>query len=272
MRMILSIVVAMETLTAHDPVSLRLVDEGWEVVSRDGTVLGLVTPGKPWESRVGQIVGADVGNTDGNYASALDYLAMLFPVAKATLHPGDVDVISHLLRTGTGNGATWAAAVDAAGNDQARLNMLRTIGIEDSVLSEKLGTSTTEQLSRPSVGVGTRYRKKPVVVEAVRYGKDEDGRWYDGAATRVAQFMLGVSPDTALTDHQIVDVLRPVGAWSPPGHAELEMWDGVAHGKWLPLAPGDWVIRGVNCEFYPCKPDIFEATYEPVDPDPMAAA
>ena len=28
---------------------------------------------------------------------------------------------------------------------------------------------------------------------------------------------------------------------------------------------GDWVIQGVQGEFYPCKPDIFEATYEPVD-------
>ena len=28
------------------------------------------------------------------------------------------------------------------------------------------------------------------------------------------------------------------------------------------VSPGDWVIRGVKGEFYPCKPDIFEATYE----------
>lgn len=28
---------------------------------------------------------------------------------------------------------------------------------------------------------------------------------------------------------------------------------------------GDWIIRGVQGEFYPCKPDIFEATYEPVE-------
>lgn len=27
---------------------------------------------------------------------------------------------------------------------------------------------------------------------------------------------------------------------------------------------GDWIIKGVNGEFYPCKPDIFEKTYEPV--------
>ncbi len=30
---------------------------------------------------------------------------------------------------------------------------------------------------------------------------------------------------------------------------------------------GDMIIRGVKGEFYPCKPDIFEATYEPADQD-----
>jgi hypothetical protein len=29
--------------------------------------------------------------------------------------------------------------------------------------------------------------------------------------------------------------------------------------------PGDWIIRGVQGELYPCKPDIFEATYEPAE-------
>jgi hypothetical protein len=29
--------------------------------------------------------------------------------------------------------------------------------------------------------------------------------------------------------------------------------------------PDDWIIRGVKGEFYPCKPDIFWATYEPVE-------
>ena len=28
---------------------------------------------------------------------------------------------------------------------------------------------------------------------------------------------------------------------------------------------GDWIIKGVKGEFYPCKPDIFEATYEPLN-------
>jgi hypothetical protein len=32
------------------------------------------------------------------------------------------------------------------------------------------------------------------------------------------------------------------------------------------VTPGDWIITGVQGERYPCKPDIFEATYEPVPP------
>lgn len=31
------------------------------------------------------------------------------------------------------------------------------------------------------------------------------------------------------------------------------------------VCPGDWIIKGVKGEFYPCKPDIFELTYEPAD-------
>ena len=33
----------------------------------------------------------------------------------------------------------------------------------------------------------------------------------------------------------------------------------------LRVSDGDWIIKGVKGEFYPCKPDIFEATYEPVE-------
>jgi hypothetical protein len=34
---------------------------------------------------------------------------------------------------------------------------------------------------------------------------------------------------------------------------------------WYTVTPGDWIITGIKGEKYPCKPDIFEATYEPVD-------
>lgn len=36
------------------------------------------------------------------------------------------------------------------------------------------------------------------------------------------------------------------------------------HDAWIPLAPGDWIMRGVQGEFYPIKADILETTYEEV--------
>ena len=41
---------------------------------------------------------------------------------------------------------------------------------------------------------------------------------------------------------------------------EIETLEGIMHAS-----PGDWIITGVNGEKYPCKPDIFEKTYEPVN-------
>jgi hypothetical protein len=34
---------------------------------------------------------------------------------------------------------------------------------------------------------------------------------------------------------------------------------------WYQLRPNDWIIRGVKGEYYPCRPDIFEMTYEPAE-------
>lgn len=41
---------------------------------------------------------------------------------------------------------------------------------------------------------------------------------------------------------------------------EIETLEGIMYAS-----PGDWIITGVNGEKYPCKPDIFEKTYEPVN-------
>lgn len=43
---------------------------------------------------------------------------------------------------------------------------------------------------------------------------------------------------------------------------EIETLEGV-----LIANPGDWIITGIKGEKYPCRPDIFEATYEPVEED-----
>jgi len=41
---------------------------------------------------------------------------------------------------------------------------------------------------------------------------------------------------------------------------DIPTLEGVMHAS-----PGDWIIRGIQGELYPCKPDIFAATYEPAE-------
>lgn len=90
-----------------------------------------------------------------------------------------------------------------------------------------------------------RFRKKPVVVDAMQWtGKNVD---------EVVKFALGS-----------IKVLMPCfnagGIIVTRNTAYIETPEGTMHAS-----PGDWIIRGVKGEFYPCKPDIFDATYEPVD-------
>lgn len=91
----------------------------------------------------------------------------------------------------------------------------------------------------------SRFRKKPVEVEAIRF---------DGAnADEVVAFMGG--------PRQAKGQLKKLPG---PGRG---MHDGIAietlEGT-MTASVGDWIICGVRGEHYPCKPDIFEATYEPV--------
>lgn len=82
-----------------------------------------------------------------------------------------------------------------------------------------------------------KFRKKPVVIEAVHF----NGSW----ASAPNAFVLSEQDNIA---------------WSGEGGGTLtiETLEGT-----MTASPGDWIIRGVKGELYPCKPDIFEATYEP---------
>lgn len=80
-----------------------------------------------------------------------------------------------------------------------------------------------------------KYRKKPVVIEATQW------------------FKMGDHPAVGMVPDFLASGAR---GESSPGIETLE-------GK-LCVTPGDWIITGVKGEHYPCKPDIFEATYEPV--------
>jgi hypothetical protein len=76
------------------------------------------------------------------------------------------------------------------------------------------------------------FRKRPVVVEARQVTEANRGDIAEWAGGRVSK--LG----SAVVIHTL----------------EGDMF----------ADPGDWVICGVEGEFYPCKPTIFEATYEPI--------
>jgi hypothetical protein len=89
-----------------------------------------------------------------------------------------------------------------------------------------------------------KFRKKPVVVEAVQFDH---------------------SPQSAL---DVIEWAKQYGVTIICRHDGMESHEVVIptlEGD-MTASPGDWVIRGVRGEFYPCKPDIFAATYESADP------
>ncbi len=83
-----------------------------------------------------------------------------------------------------------------------------------------------------------KYRKKPVVIEAIQYHVAE---------TNKAEIMGFIGAKQYSEDFIEIGI-------------SIETLEGT-----MKVSPGDFVIKGVKGEFYPCKPDIFEATYEPVD-------
>ena len=78
-----------------------------------------------------------------------------------------------------------------------------------------------------------KYRKKPVVVEAIRFTGDNQNKVMEFAGNNI--YEMG---DISCVIHTL-------------------------EGDMIAML-GDYIIKGVNGEFYPCKPDVFEKTYEPV--------
>ena len=82
-----------------------------------------------------------------------------------------------------------------------------------------------------------KYRKKPVVIEAVQLLDDRDAR-----DSILAWIVVNGATAQRSGPRILIDTLE--------GQMRAEV--------------GDYIIRGVQGEFYPCKPDIFEATYDAV--------
>lgn len=85
------------------------------------------------------------------------------------------------------------------------------------------------------------FRKKPVEIEAREFGSGFEFR--DQIAADIAHWCGGTIVDDDTGWHMLIPTL-----------------EGTHRAD-----PGDWIIRGVAGEFYPCKPRIFEATYEAVE-------
>ncbi|MFD2232769.1 DUF2829 domain-containing protein [Phaeospirillum tilakii] len=106
---------------------------------------------------------------------------------------------------------------------------------------------------RPMTGV--QFRKKPVVIQAIKF---------DGTnVIDVHQFIAGSAPER--------NCRKAEDAWDD--FCELARRDGypiqTLEGE-MRASVGDWIIRGVKGEYYPCKPDIFETTYEAATADAVA--
>lgn len=89
-----------------------------------------------------------------------------------------------------------------------------------------------------------KYIKKPLVIEAFKYGYDEIPEWVDGDKCIEHQpVQLNLDSEKTFLDNFMI-------IHTSEGHMRADK--------------GDYVIKGIKGEIYPCKPDIFEATYNKV--------
>jgi len=86
-----------------------------------------------------------------------------------------------------------------------------------------------------------KFKKKPIIIDAIQWN-----------GSNMAEILTLSSSEGKEFEHDIFSGLLTI---------ETLEGDMVAQ-------EGDWIIRGIKGELYPCKPDIFEATYDPVPPTP----
>ena len=90
-----------------------------------------------------------------------------------------------------------------------------------------------------------KYRKIPVEIEAFRLGIDFIPDWFMDKVSSNEIILHGKS--TGFQHHDDTN-------------ADIQTLEGVMHANY-----GDYIIKGIQGEIYPCKPDIFEKTYERSD-------
>lgn len=152
-----------------------------------------------------------------------------------------------------------------------------------------------------------KYRKKPVVIEAIQWFKDGDhpavtfvpavirfdqhGHYYyvsglcdtkqpiancwlavdpagsiamkHGIGLPFAMYEVKAGKEETVAQHpELLKRYMEDQGWkeAPVDYGLIETLEGR-----MTVTPGDWIITGVKGEHYPCKPDIFQATYEPAE-------
>lgn len=105
------------------------------------------------------------------------------------------------------------------------------------------------------------FRKKPVKIEAIQ--------WTEENADEIKLF-VGMREDRAIVDGVSEALIQGecrfllpseiTGVWEQP-----HVYDEI-QATWVTVFPDDWIIKGIKGEFYPCADDVFQQTYEPVDP------
>lgn len=102
--------------------------------------------------------------------------------------------------------------------------------------------------------MGNKYRKKPVVIEAFRYGIDGRPDWFQDKVTNNEII-------THCGDELSSPFQRATNLW-----CEIPTLEGTMKGNY-----SDYIIKGINGEVYPCKAEIFHKTYEMVEGEELRA-
>lgn len=89
----------------------------------------------------------------------------------------------------------------------------------------------------------SRYRKRPVEIEALRWTGSNEEAMHIFAGANFNVLTLPCEEDGDATA-QVLDAL---------------------HSTWVLLYTGDWIIKGLRSEFYPCRHDVFIESYEPTE-------
>ena len=111
-------------------------------------------------------------------------------------------------------------------------NETRISELEKEVAELRRYKEEQEEKENPKV---RKYRKKPVVVEAVRF----------------------------TTETNLRKSFPDIEIWNGMPDSVIEVYIKTLEGK-VKISEGDYIIKGIKGEYYPCKPDIFEESYERV--------